>query len=136
MRVVCSECDHEYPVGTLGRCTICDGILQPEYPDKAVAQLATISPGRGIDRYRAVLPVSVPIPYLGEGDTPLLPSRRIAPGFGAANVYFKNEGVNPTGAFKDRAGSMVAALALQAGAPGVLTASSGNASSAISAYCA
>jgi threonine synthase len=48
----------------------------------------------------------------------------------------KHEGLNPSGAFKDRTGAMVVALALDAGASGVITASSGNASAAISAYCA
>jgi threonine synthase len=136
MRVLCSDCGREYPAATLGRCSACRGILRPDYPDEAVAQLADIQPGRGIDRYRAVLPVNVPIPNLGEGDTPLLRSRRIGPALGLQHVYFKNEGLNPSGAFKDRAGAMVAALACEAGSAGVITASSGNASSAISAYCA
>jgi threonine synthase len=52
------------------------------------------------------------------------------------SLYFKNEGLNPSGAFKDRAAALAVALALEEGAKGVLTASSGNASSAISAYCA
>jgi threonine synthase len=136
LRVVCTRCAHEVPMGTLGLCLECGGILRPEYSDEAVASLAIIQPGSGIDRYRATLPVQTPIPFLGEGDTPLIPSRRIGQSLGLPNLYFKNEGLNPSGAFKDRAGSVVAALALDAGARGVLTASSGNASSAISAYCA
>ena len=83
-----------------------------------------------------MLPVSVPIPYLGEGDTPLLASRRLGPALGLRNLWFKNEGGNPSGAFKDRGGAMVAALALEAGAKGIVTASSGNAAAAISAYAA
>jgi threonine synthase len=136
MRVVCSNCVKEVPFGTLGRCAACGGILRPVYPDESIRQLGTIQAGRGIDRYRAVLPVTMPLPYLGEGDTPLIPSRRIGESFGLKHLYFKNEGLNPTGAFKDRAGAMVAALALDQGAVGVLSASSGNASSAIAAYCA
>jgi threonine synthase len=136
MRVLCSDCERDYPPTTLGRCPACRGILRPDYPAEAIAQLASIQPGRGIDRYRATLPVTVPIPYLGEGDTPLLPSKRIGPALGLTHLYFKHEGLNPSGAFKDRAGALVAALAREAGAAGVLTASSGNASSAISAYCA
>src|SRR4051795_9769138 len=126
MRVICSKCANEVPFGTLGRCPICGGILQPEYPEEVIRQLRWIEPGRGLDRYRAVLPVTVPVPSLGEGDTPLLLSRRIGPALGLPHLYFKNEGVNPSGAFKDRAGALAAALALEAGAEGVLTASSGN----------
>lgn len=123
-------------MGTFGLCPACGGILQPVYPDEAIYSLAHLKPGRGIDRYRAILPTKMPIPFLGEGDTPLIPSRRIGPALGLEYLYFKNEGLNPSGAFKDRAGAMVAALAVEAGAKGVLTASSGNASSAIAAYCA
>src|SRR5262249_40183370 len=63
-------------------------------------------------------------------------SHRIDNYFGLRHLFFKNEGLNPTGAFKDRAGAMVAALAGDARAAGVVSASSGNASSAIAAYCA
>jgi threonine synthase len=136
MRVVCSNCEKEVAFGTLGRCAACGGILRPIYSDAAIQQLATIQAGRGIDRYRPVLPVTTPLPYLGEGDTPLISSRRIGESLGLNRLYFKNEGLNPTGAFKDRAGALAAALALDQGAAGVLSASSGNASSAIAAYCA
>jgi threonine synthase len=65
-----------------------------------------------------------------------LTTRLIGPRLGLNHLYLKHEGLNPTGAFKDRAGALVAALALDASTPGVITASSGNASAAISAYCA
>ncbi len=137
MRVNCMECGTETAWGTLGRCVVCGGILQPEYDDENIQQLRYVQAGRGIDRYRALMPVeSTPLPYLGEGDTPLIRSKSIGPSLGLENLYFKNEGLNPSGAFKDRAGATVAALALEAGAAGVVSASSGNASSAIAAYCA
>ncbi len=136
MRIVCSDCSHEVPAGTLGRCPYCNGILRPDYPDEAVRQLQRIQPGPGIDRYRAVLPVSTPLPFLGEGDTPLIHSRRLGPALGLPHLYFKHEGRNPTGAFKDRGAALATALAIESGAQGLLTASSGNAASALSAYCA
>ena len=124
------------PMGILGLCPLCNGILRPEYSDEAICTLAHMQPGRGIDRYRATLPISTSLPFLGEGNTPLIPSRRIGAALGLKQLYFKNEGLNPTGSFKDRAASLAVALALEAGAKGVLTASSGNASSAIAAYSA
>jgi threonine synthase len=136
MRVICSDCLHEVPFGTLGRCSICGGILRPDYDAQTVSTLATLQPGPGLDRYRALLPVTSPIPFLGEGDTPLIQSRRIGSELGLENLYFKNEGRNPSGAFKDRAAATAVALAKDAGAEGLLTASSGNAASALSAYCA
>jgi threonine synthase len=136
VKVLCSLCQHAVPAGTLGLCPACGGILRPEYSDEALSQLKWIAPGPGLDRYRALLPVSRPLPSLGEGDTPLILSQRIGPSLGLKNLYFKNEGRNPSGAFKDRSAALGAALALEAGASGLLTASSGNAASALSAYCA
>jgi threonine synthase len=108
----------------------------PEYADETIRSLAEISPGHGINRYRSLLPVQSRLPYLGEGNTPLIPSRRIGLGLGLGSLSFKHEGCNPSGAFKDRAGALAAALALEEGAKGVITASSGNAAAALSAYAA
>lgn len=136
MQILCSACAHQVQPGTLGRCPRCNGILRPHYPAETVVQLAGIQPGPGLDRYRPLLPVSTPLPYLGEGNTPLVASKRLGPALGLEGLYFKLEGCNPSGAFKDRSGALVAALAQEAGAGGVVTASSGNAAAAISAYSA
>lgn len=136
VNLTCSECGKAFPLGTLGRCPSCEGILQPVYSDQSVFGLKDIRSGSGIDRYRSLMPVSRPIPFLGEGNTPLIPSRRIGPALGLKHLYFKHEGCNPSGAFKDRGAALVAALALEAGAKGVVTASSGNAGAAIAAYSA
>ncbi len=69
MNVLCSVCGKAYPAQTLGRCRVCRGILATAYSDAAVQALATIPAGRGIDRYRALLPVTTPVPFLGEGDS-------------------------------------------------------------------
>lgn len=134
--VRCIRCGHAVPPGTLGRCPACAGILRPHYSGAAIAQLATIPTGRGLDRYRPVLPASAPLPTLGEGDTPLLALQRSGATLGLTKLHLKVEGANPSGAFKDRPGALAAALALDVGARGVVTASSGNAAAAISAYCA
>ena len=136
MHVLCSNCASEVLPGTLGRCEVCGGILRPYYPDEAVSHLTHIHPGPGIDRFRAMMPVSTAIPFLGEGDTPLIRSRRLGPALGLPQLYFKYEGRNPTGAFKDRAAALAAALAVEAGAEGILTASSGNSAAALAAYSA
>ncbi len=72
---------------------------------------------------------------LGEGATPYVPVPRIARALGAARVDAKLEGSNPTGAFKDRVASLGVSLSRKWGYDGVFTASSGNAGSAIAAYC-
>ncbi len=136
MHILCSNCANEVLPGTLGRCEMCGGILRPYYPDEAVSHLTHIHPGPGIDRFRAMMPVSTAIPFLGEGDTPLVRSRHLGPTLGLPRLYFKYEGRNPTGAFKDRAAALTAALAVEAGADGILTASSGNSAAALAAYSA
>lgn len=136
MRISCADCGQEVAWGTMGRCKACGGVLQPQYDDREIGGLADVVPGPGIDRYAAALPVRHPLPTLGEGDTPLVGSRRLGKALGVEHLYFKNEGRNPSGAFKDRAGVTAAALALEAGSAGLVTASSGNSAAAASAYCA
>ena len=73
--------------------------------------------GRGvIARYRDFLPVtdSTPIISLGEGDTPLLYSTRLSERVGRdCAVFVKNEGVNPTGSFKDRGMTVAVSKAIE-----------------------
>lgn len=136
VRLMCGRCREGAPWGSLGACPACGGILEPVYAQERLARLAHISPGPGVDRYRDLLPTREPLPFLGEGLTPLLPSRRLGPELGLARLWLKVEGGNPTGSFKDRAAALVAALAREGGRRGILGASSGNASSALAAYSA
>jgi len=73
---------------------------------------------------------------LGEGDTPLVPSRSIGPKAGFKQLYFKLESVNPTGSYKDRfAAAAVADMRMQ-GKKRCIATSSGNTGSALAAWCA
>src|SRR5438105_13607190 len=91
-----------------------------------------------IERYAAYLPVSIATPRvtLGEGSTPLVRSSRIGPALGLDQLYFKYEGLNPSGSFKDRGMALAAARAIEAGARTLLCASTGNTSASASAYAA
>jgi threonine synthase len=91
-----------------------------------------------IARYREHLPVgpSTPEVDLHEGSTPLLPSRNIARALGLKHLYFKFEGVNPTGSFKDRGMVVAVAKALEAGSRVLICASTGNTSASMAAYAA
>src|SRR5262245_27209722 len=73
---------------------------------------------------------------LGEGDTPLLLSRRIGPGLGLHQLYFKLENCNPTGSFKDRFAVMAASDRAAKCKTACLATSSGNTGSALAAACA
>jgi threonine synthase len=80
-------------------------------------------------RYAEVLPQAKPV-SLGEGFTPMLPSREYA------NVYVKDEGRNPTGSFKARGLSAAVTMARAYGLKELAIPSAGNAASALAAYCA
>ncbi len=88
-----------------------------------------------IDRYRDRLPVTAatPVVTLGEGSTPLIPSRQIGPRLGI-DLHFKYEGMNPTGSFKDRGMTVAVSKALEAGADGIVCASTGNTAASAAAY--
>ncbi len=71
---------------------------------------------------------------LGEGDTPLLRSQSLEKELGCGELYFKLEGCNPTGSFKDRGMVVAAAKALEIGCSAIICASTGNTSASASAY--
>ena len=92
-----------------------------------------------IERYREFLPVSAstPIVSLGEGNTPLLYCPRLSRRVGrGCEVFVKNEGMNPTGSFKDRGMTVAVSKALERGTSAILGASTGNTSASASAYAA
>jgi threonine synthase len=91
-----------------------------------------------IERYAEYLPVTAATPRvtLGEGSTPLVRSSRIGPALGLERLYFKYEGLNPTGSFKDRGMALAVAKAVEAGETTLLCASTGNTSASAAAYAA
>ncbi len=78
---------------------------------------------------------SRPITLL-EGDTPLIPMPRLARDLGAAEIFIKYEGVNPTGSFKDRGMTAAVSEAAGRGAKTVICASTGNTAASAAAYAA
>ena len=93
--------------------------------------------GVGVLRtYKDFLPVTeaTPILSLGEGDTPLVKSNRLGQELGCADLYFKLEGCNPTGSFKDRGMVVAIAKALEHNSRAVMCASTGNTSASAAAY--
>src|SRR6516164_2390300 len=95
--------------------------------------------GGVIERYREFLPVSpaTPIISLGEGNTPLIYSPRLSERAGrGCDVFVKNEGVNPTGSFKDRGMTVAVSKAMESGTRALICASTGNTSASAAAYAA
>src|ERR1700730_13346230 len=90
-----------------------------------------------IEHYREYLPVaeSMPVVSLGEGDTPLVFCPQLSKRVGRV-VFVKNEGVNPTGSFKDRGMTVAVSKAMEHGAKALICASTGNTSASAAAYAA
>lgn len=74
---------------------------------------------------------------LNEGNTPLIPSRYIGKSLACPiEIYFKYEGLNPTGSFKDRGMTYAITKAVEEGSKAVICASTGNTSASAAAYAA
>jgi threonine synthase len=73
---------------------------------------------------------------LGEGDTGLLPVRRLGETLGLRRLFLKDEGTNPTGTFKARGMAVAVNRAAELGARALAVASAGNAGGALAAYAA
>ncbi|MFD2670469.1 threonine synthase [Marinicrinis sediminis] len=90
-----------------------------------------------LETYRSLLPITEKTPMLSlhEGNTPLFHGEKISDMLNM-DVYFKYEGLNPTGSFKDRGMVMAVAKAMEEGSNTIMCASTGNTSAAAAAYAA
>jgi len=88
-----------------------------------------------IKRYWDFLPVNenTPIVSLNEGFTPLIKSQYFSKKYNS-QIYFKFEGLNPTGSFKDRGMTVAISKAKESGSKAVMCASTGNTSASAAAY--
>ncbi len=92
-----------------------------------------------IRKYLKFLPVKnqSKIVTLNEGNTPLIPAKYINNLIGKnIKIYFKYEGLNPTGSFKDRGMTMAVTNAVENNSKSVICASTGNTSASAAAYAA
>jgi threonine synthase len=88
--------------------------------------------------YGKFLPITskTPLFSLGEGDTPLVRCSELEEVTGCGELYFKLEGCNPTGSFKDRGMVVAVAKAVEDGSQAIMCASTGNTSASAAAYAA
>jgi threonine synthase len=135
----CSRCHlHHDPSTPQTVCTECSGTLYVRYDLSSVAGRAHRDfignsehdkRWSGMWRYRQVLPDVDPV-TLGEGWTPMLPSRR------HVNLWLKEEGANPTGTFKARGLALAVTMAQHYGLTRLAAPTAGNAGGALAAYAA
>ena len=92
-----------------------------------------------IEHYKEFLPITDRTPFITllEGNTPLIRSENIPDIIGLdAELWFKYEGLNPTGSFKDRGMCMAVSKAVEDKSKVIMCASTGNTSASAAAYAA
>jgi len=89
-------------------------------------------------RYWELLPVEnrTSIPPLRVGWTPLYSAKHLGGSLRLASLWLKDDGLNPTGSFKDRASAVVVAKGKELGVDVITAASSGNAGAALAGLAA
>jgi threonine synthase len=137
----CIGCSTKFKPTQIYTCPRCGDLLQIGYEYKLLAgrfRDSLSKTGRlSVWRYGKLLPVSEEEAVsIGEGGTGLPKSTRLAESLGIGEVYFKNDGQNPTGSFKDRGMTVAITRAVEIGAKKVLCASTGNTSASMAAYAA
>ena len=131
-RFFCSNCKRFYPVQpTRWRCD-CGSSLDLEFESKFPIQ-KILKRGPTLWRYREAIPIlnDDSILSMDEGFTPLEEIE-----FNGHRVLLKIDYLFPTGSYKDRGATVLISKMKEWGVQKVVEDSSGNAGSAIAAYCA
>jgi threonine synthase len=135
----CSACAKKYDASREQHLCTCGKPLLARYDLKRAAGTFTLETlkdrPRNLWRYAEVLPDDPPV-SLGEGMTPLVHAKRLGAFLGLANLYVKDEGLNPTGSFKARGMSAAVTRARQLGVKALAVPTAGNAGGALAAYAA
>ena len=141
--LVCTACGTDHAAGRLHNlCTACGKPLSAQYDLVRAARTLTKESlrtrERSLWRYAEVLPVQRDenVVCLGEGGTPLLRADRLAARAGMAELFIKDEGLNPTASFKARGMAVAVSMAKELGATKLAVPSAGNAAGALAAYAA
>ena len=139
----CTTCNKEFPIShVLYTCPSCSGLLEVDYAYAEIAEhlnrnILSSRALKSMWRYSELLPVdSYEDITLGEGFTALSRSKRLEEELKLGRTYFKLEFTCPSGSFKDRGASLLAARAKELGYSGTTIDSSGNAAISLATFCA
>ncbi|MCX8126631.1 MAG: pyridoxal-phosphate dependent enzyme, partial [Dehalococcoidia bacterium] len=137
----CRKCGQEYPIQPRRICEFCLSPLEVYYDYRAlktVVSRSSISAGpASMWRYIKLLPVEPGDEVdIGTGFTPLLRAERLGRELGLSQLYLKNDCVNPTWSFKDRAVAVAVSKAREFGYRTVGCASTGNLAASVAAHAA
>lgn len=138
----CFRCNTtQSPTFTGFQCPECGGNLEITYPYRDIGnrlQGRFDSDRPDIFRYLPLLPLESDrsAPPLRVGGTPLYSAEHLGAPAGLPHLLLKDEGLNPSASFKDRASAVAIARAAEIGAPLTAGASTGNAGSSMACMSA
>ncbi|MBN1262350.1 MAG: threonine synthase [Anaerolineae bacterium] len=142
----CTICGKTYRTGEIAY--VCpdhgdDGIVDVQYDyDVIAANISRPHLAKNSDptiwRYKPLIAVdpATPVPPMRVGWTPLYEAPRLAERLHLKHVWVKDDGMNPTASFKDRASAVAVVKAHEEGAEIITTASTGNAAAALAGLSA
>ena len=137
----CYHCQRHHPeTESVTECVACGGPLETYYDYDEIHRrlnmhsLKTAPPSAM--KYVAFYPIDnfESIVSLEEGGTPLIWAKNLGRKLGLNQLFIKNEGLNPTGVFKDRGTMVEITKAKELGAKAVCLASTGNMAASVAAY--
>jgi len=147
-----SGCGNRYPLDKIVyRCENCQGLLEVRHDYQALGKVgpeewkelfdSRLDQSSGVwSKKEWVLPVVEleEVVTLGEGNTPMIASPRMAAGLGVEELYVKQCGISHTGSFKDLGMTVLVSMVnrIRSRVRAVACASTGDTSAALAAYCA
>lgn len=117
-------------------CEKCGTLLEYVYDYENIDFNFEATRNGNIWRYEKILPNIRRRITLGEGGTPLKIAEDLARKIGSKTIFLKDETLNPTNSFRDRAAALMVSQALDYGYKKIVCASNGNLGASIAAYCA
>jgi len=142
----CVSCGREYEPWSLDytcpRCGPRAGTLEVLYDYRILGRRLTPTSfaetrRSSLWRYEELLPVGVEhaVP-LRAGWTPVYPCPTLARELGLSGLWIKDDALNPTASYKDRATAVAVAAARKLGRGAMAAASTGNAATSLAGFCA
>ena len=137
----CYQCQREHSEAeSVTSCVACGGPLETYYDYERIDERLNVHSLKTAPisamKYLAFYPINnfKNIFSLQEGGTPLIHAKHLGKNLDLKNLYIKNEGMNPTGVFKDRGTMVEITKAREMGAQAVCLASTGNMAASVAAY--
>jgi len=146
-KLSCIACQKNYEITENRVVCECGGLLdvQQDFAELKKLKLKELFESRlgsrelpdasGVWRYRELLFPTKKIISRFEGNTRLYPARKLSQELGV-ELFFKHEGENPTGSFKDRGMCSAITAGVSLGCHSFVCASTGNTSASLASYCA